>query len=410
MKKLMIYIAILSILAASQAQAVVEDSGNAPGDDYAAGDSWSSPASPSMPTYLPSPCNGYSGRLKVGISQSGPESERDKAYITQGSTLGFMVSVENEGDTEVEADLSINPMGCPFEWFDWATETLTIPAGGSRSLPLQITPDVNAAAGKYEFEVQATGSCRKPGKEASQFVVQVMDYASKTYVSGEGDFQISKNLKSMKSGIRSSKDVFFKGEVEDLVKNEYLVVGAKGRNPNFWEEDQVDDYRAKDSGDSLIGEESFKSSSVFGGVGARVTETYDVTNMSYKDQDFTLHQTGSLKKMAEFNTEDEFTGNYWIDAKQSIPGQQSLKEQEWYNGSFLINRTIVFRDQTKPSTAPCQEGDCPGISMPKKPAPCQKGDCHDVYIPRKLVPKRVVSPCQSISCHSFTDSLNGFGK
>ncbi|MDD1722559.1 MAG: hypothetical protein LUQ15_03620 [Methanothrix sp.] len=110
MKKLMIYIAILSILAASQAQAVVEDSGNAPGDDYAAGDSWSSPASPSMPTYLPSPCYGDSGRLKVGISQSGPESERDKAYITQGSTLGFMVSVENEGDTEVEADLSINPL------------------------------------------------------------------------------------------------------------------------------------------------------------------------------------------------------------------------------------------------------------------------------------------------------------
>jgi hypothetical protein len=408
MKKLMIYIAILSILAASQAQAVVEDSGNAPGDDYAAGDSWSSPASPSMPTYLPSPCYGDSGRLKVGISQSGPESERDKAYITQGSTLGFMVSVENEGDTEVEADLSINPRGCPFEWFNWATETLTIPAGGSRSLPLQITPDVNAAAGKYEFEVEATGSCRKPGKETSQFVVQAMDYASEIYVSGTGDVQISKNLKSMNSGIRSSKDVSFNGEVDQLEKNEYLVVGAKGRNPNFWEEDKVDNYTAVTS--NLIGTERFKSSAVFGGVGARVIEQYNVWEMESKDQDFTLHQTGSLKKTAEFQTKDEFNGTYIIDAKQSIPGQQNLKEFERYVGAFEIKRRIVFRDQTNPSTAPCQEGDCPGISMPKKPAPCQKGDCHDVYIPRKLAPKRVVSPCQSISCHSFTDSLNGFGK
>ena len=410
MKRQLIYIAIILILGAGQVQAAVEDSDASTMAGYSDDDTWSNPVSPSMPNYLPSPCYGDSGRLNVGISQSGPESERDKAYITQGSTLSFMVSVENEGDTEVEADLSINPRGCPFEWFSWATETLSIPAGGSRSLPLQITPDVNAAAGKYKFEVEATGNCRRAGHETTEFVVQAMDYASKTYVSGEGDFQISKNLKSMKSGIRSTKDVYFKGEVEDLVKNEYLVVGAKGRNPNFWEEDQVDDYRAREIGEALMGEESFKSSAVFGGVGARVTETYDVTNMTSKVQDFTLHQTGSLKKMAEFNTEDEFTGKYWIDAKQSIPGQQSLKEQEQYNGSFLINRTIIFRDPTKPSAAPCQEGDCPGISVPKKPSPCQKGDCSGVYIPKRLAPVHVVSPCQSISCHSFADRLNGFGK
>ena len=98
--------------------------------------------------------------------------------------------------------------------------------------------------------------------------------------------------------------------MDGIEKNEYLVVGAKGRNPNFWEEDQCDDYTAKKTGDSLMGEESFKSSAVFGGVGARVTETYDVTNMTYKVQDFTLHQTGSLKKMAEFKTEDEFYRKY----------------------------------------------------------------------------------------------------
>ena len=162
MKRQMVYIAIILILGAGQVQAAVEDSDGATMAGYSDDDTWSNPASPSMPNYLPSPCYGDSGRLNVGINQSGPESERDKAYITQGGTLSFMVSVENEGDTEVEADLSINPRRCTFEWFSWTTETLSIPAGGSRSLPLQITPDVNAAAGKYNFEVEATGNCRWP--------------------------------------------------------------------------------------------------------------------------------------------------------------------------------------------------------------------------------------------------------
>jgi len=410
MKRHMVYIAIILILGAGQVQAAVEDSDASPMAGYSDDDTWSKPASPSMPSYLPSPCYGDSGRLNVGISQSGPESERDKAYITQGSTLSFMVSVENEGDTEVEADLSINPRGCPFEWFSWATETLSIPAGGSRSLPLQVKPDVNAAAGKYEFEVEATGNCRRAGRETAEFVVQAMDYASEVYFSGTGSAEISKNLKSMNSGIKSDKYVLFEGEVDRLEKNEYLVVGAKGRNPNFREEDFVDEYNRTSDKSFLMGTESFKSSAVFGGVGAKVTETYNVEHMDYKIQNFTLHQTGSLKKTAEFQTRDDFNGTYIIDAKQSIPGQQNLKEFEKYEGKFEIKRRIVFRDQTKPSAAPCQEGDCPGISVPKKPSPCQKGDCSGVYIPKRLAPVHVVSPCQSISCHSFADRLNGFGK
>lgn len=408
MKRKLIYIVIILILGAGQVQAAVEDSDAATVAGHSDDDTWSNPASPSMPNYLPSPCYGDSGWLNVDISQSGPESERDKAYITQGSALSFMISVENEGDTEVEAALSVNPRGCPFEWFSWATETLTIPAGGSRSLPLEVKPDVNAAAGKYRFEVEATGNCRSAGRETTEFVVQAMDLASETYISGKGDVQITKNLKSMKSGIKSSKDVSFNGVVDDMVKNEYLVVGAKGRNPNFWEKDNVDNYTAVES--NLIGTESFKSSAVFGGVGARVTETYNVKEMSYKDQNFTLHQTGSLKKTAEFQTRDDFNGTYIIDAKQSIPGQQNLKEFERYEGEFEIARRIVFRDQTKPSSAPCQEGDCPGISVPKKKSPCQKGDCSGAYVPKRLTPVYVVSPCQSISCHSFADRLNGFGK
>ena len=79
----------------------------------------------------------------------------------------------------------------------------------------------------------------------------------------------------------------------------------------------------------------------------RVKESYDLQQMEFKSQDFTLHQTGSLKKSAEFKTADNFTGYYLIDAKQSIPGQKSLKELEEYFGSFEINRRILFRNDAK---------------------------------------------------------------
>ena len=83
-------------------------------------------------------------------------------------------------------------------------------------------------------------------------------------------------------------------------------------------------------------------------------ESYDVQQMEFKSQTFNLHQTGSLKKTAEFKTADNFTGFYLIDAKQTIPGQKSLKEHEEYLGSFEINRKILFRNE--PTFNPCFEG------------------------------------------------------
>jgi hypothetical protein len=198
----------------------------------------------------------------------------------------------------------------------------------------------------------------------------------------------------MNSGIKSSKNVLFSGSVDALVKNEYLVDKAVGKNANFQEQDAVDNYNAVSLGDALVGTESFKSSAIFGGVGAKVRESYDVSQMEFKSQDFTLHQTGSLKKTAEFKTADNFTGYYLIDAKQMVPGQKNLKEFEEYFGSFEINRRILFRDAAK-SRAPCQEGDClkaPGSTSHAPSSPS------------------FTSPCLSGSCNKFTNALNTFSK
>ena len=167
-----------------------------------------------------------------------------------------------------------------------------------------------------------------------------------------------------------------------------------GKNANFQEQDAVDNYNAVSLGDALVGTESFKSSAIFGGVGAKVRESYDLQQMEFKNQDFTLHQTGSLKKTAEFKTMDNFTGYYLIDAKQVIPGQKNLKEFEEYFGSFEINRRILFRNEPT-SESLCFEADCAKESSPDN---------------SYKAPGQFVSPCSSGSCNKFTNALNAFSK
>jgi len=392
MKRQLIWITIIFIMTAALAEATVEDSEMASGD--VSSSPWTGSTSPTLPTFLPSPCSGDSGSLTISIGLTGPESEPDKFYTTPGKPLDFMVTVSNDGRTEAEAEVYITPEGCPFDWFSWTTNTLTIPAGVSRSVALQILPDTNAVAGDYRFAVEASAKCRNSGKRSAKFKVQGFDYASETSVSGSGQFQINKDLRSMNSGIKSTKNVLFSGSVDALVKNEYLVDKALGKNANFQEQDAVDNYNAVTLGDALVGTESFKSSAIFGGVGAKVRESYDVQQMEFKNQDFTLHQTGSLKKTAEFKTMDNFTGYYLIDAKQVVPGQKNLKEFEEYFGSFEINRRILFRDPAK-SGAPCLEGDCMKAPVIKALTP---------------VSPSFASPCLSGSCNDFVNRLNSFGK
>jgi hypothetical protein len=392
--KIFLILLIFFILVTGQASGTVEDASLESGD--VSGSTWTNPSTPSLPTYLPSPCQGDSGTLSVTIGLTGPESEADKSYTMPGKSLDFIITVENDGTTEVHADVYVKPKDCNLEWFSWISTTMTIPAGVSRSQNLQVQPDINAIAGEYNFAVEASANCRIPGLKNAKFKVQALDYASETMVSGSGQFQINKDVRSMNSGIKSSKDVVFSGSVDALMKNEYLVDHAKGKNANFQEQDAVDNYNAVDPGDALIGTENFKSSVVFGGVGAKVLESYDVQQMEFKSQDFTLHQTGSLKKTAEFKTADNFTGTYLIDARQSIPGQRNLKEYEFYNGSFEINRRILFRDATKTKPA-CFEADCMETKIPITSIKSHYGPAF-------------VSPCLSSSCNSFVDRLNNFPK
>ena len=386
---------IILILIVYQASATVEDVGTGPNVGTSnvgtsdAGSTW--PGSIGPPTMsLPSvSCQGNQGWLEVEVTLTGPALE-DSAYTTPGKASDYTVSVRNKGSSDVDATISVDPETCNLEWFSWTTKTVKIPAGVSRSEPLQVEPDLSALAGDYSFTVEASGQCVNSGKcKDVQFTVQGFDYASETSISGSGQFRINKDVSSMDSGIKSNKDITFSGSVDALVKNEYLVDKAKGRNSNFEEQDAVDNYNALKPGDALFGTEAFKSSAVFGGVGARVQESYNVQQMEFKKQDFNLYQTGSLKKMAEFKTADNFTGFYLLDAKQVLPGQKNLKEHEEYMGSFEINRRILFQDNRPTFGSPCFGGLCDNFKA--QPAP-------------------VSNPCSSGSCNDFMKRLDAFSK
>jgi hypothetical protein len=379
---------IILIMIISQASATVVDTEAISSSET--GSVWQGSTGQPATSMLPvSSCSAAQGSLIVSVALTGPTSEADSHYTTPGKVMDYVVSVKNDGPSDVDAEISLNPEKCKIDWFSWTTKSMKIPAGVSRSESLSVQPDISAISGDYCFLVEASAKCIRPGSASESFKIQDFDYASETAISGTGQFQINKDVRSMDSGIKSNKDITFSGSVDALVKNEYLVDRAKGRNPNFEEQDAVDNYNALRPGDALFGTEDFKSSAVFGGVGAKVLESYNIQQMEFKNQDFNLHQTGSLKKMAEFKTADNFTGFYLLDAKQVLPGQKSLKEHEEYLGSFEINRRILFRDNRPSFSNPCFGDSCDKSN--KQPA--------------------VVSdPCFSSSCDNFMKRLDAFSK
>ena len=108
---------LILILMAIPAGATVEDPRG--GSITTTDSTWSVQSEPSLPTFLPSPCTDPLPRLIVGVDLVGPKADSGKKYVTQGKTLEFLVSIKNEGSSEVKASLGISSQSCPMEWFSW---------------------------------------------------------------------------------------------------------------------------------------------------------------------------------------------------------------------------------------------------------------------------------------------------
>jgi len=351
-------IVIMVLLSAASAEVEQAATGCGAGGCQPAGTGPGPMLSASIPSYIPVPT--APGKLEVEVKLVGPSDsfERGDYYTSPGKIIDYSITVKNLGYKNQSVTLTVMPETCLAGWFSWTKTTVTIPARGAAAELLQVSPELNAMAGDYSFSVIATAPETESACDTTTFRVQNYDYASETLVSGTGQFQLSKDVRSMDSAVKSNKAVYFSGSVDALIKNEYLVDRARGRNPNFEEQDAVDNYVALSPTDALAGSESFRSSIAFGGIGARVQETYDLKAMEYKSQSFNLHQTGSLSRMAEFKTADNFSGYFSIDARQVKPGQRSMKEFEEFSGDFELQRRILFRDNPTFPSGNCFGGAC----------------------------------------------------
>lgn len=342
------YLMILLILAAQTAFATVEETRGGPESAWDVESPATDSVWPTVPVIM--------GELYVSVDLSGPKTGSDLDYITPGKTLEYLVTVENRGCSEVEAKLAINPKSCRSGWFGWTEKVLVVPAGGVGTEPLSVTPAITASPGDYDFQVVATAPNFKSGSDEEEFKVQGYDYVSETTISGVGQFQLNKDVRSMNTGVKANKDIYFSGSVDALMKNEYLVEKPMGQTPTFQECDAVENYMALKSGDTLMGTETARSSLVFGGVGAKVQESYNLQEMEYEIQEIDFHHEG-LDRRAVFQTADNFTGYLAIDAKQTIPGQRGTSEREEFLGSFEIQRRLIFKDSSMP-TFSCFDGSC----------------------------------------------------
>jgi len=182
--------------------------------------------------------------------------------------------------------------------------------------------------------------------------VQDHDYVSETMIAGTGkNVTINRDFKNMAVAVKVKKRIKFSGEVECLTENEYLIVNARGNNANYEQESMIVGYKATGPGDSLIGDERFKSCAVMGGTGVKFHERYEIPydptkngSMEMRCTNLNHHITGDMARKTELCTYNNFTnGRYLLESGQSVPCTRRSSNREEYIGDLTVARHIIYR-------------------------------------------------------------------
>ena len=235
----------------------------------------------------------------------------------------------------------------PPSWFDWLTKTVTWP-DTAKCWPLNVKVPLTLgkdAGGTYDIIVTAVDSFGQIANANATLKVQDHDYVTETMLSGSGKAVINEDFKNMAIATNVKKVIDFRGEVDCLTKNEYLIVKAEGNNANFEQESVVSEYKATTSGDRLIGDAQFKSCAVMGGTGVSLRERYEIYDtMESRCENLNHHVAGDQRWKTELCTYNDFTlGHYQLDSRQSIPCSKSIRDYDEYIGNLTVARHLIYR-------------------------------------------------------------------
>ncbi len=118
--------------------------------------------------------------------------------------------------------------------------------------------------------------------------------------------------------VKVKKHIEFRGEVECLTENEYLIENVMGNNANYEQESVISEYKATKPGDN--------------------------GSMEVRCVNLNHHVTGDQRGKTELCTYNNFTNGYYLlESGQSVPCTKSISNREEYIGDLTIARHIIFR-------------------------------------------------------------------
>jgi hypothetical protein len=175
-------------------------------------------------------------------------------------------------------------------------------------------------------------------------------YSGESSVEGAGKFSIKKKFKISAIAIEFREWIRgytgpkggFAMEAKEILNGDVDITDPN--DPDFFQTKTIDF-----SGEWIRGSSVYGSPSFYGGIGARVTEDYNVQELR-KQETTTIKTTSAVnqKQALTYNTMNEFEGEWGTTVEWKKPWEKDVKHTEKYEGTFAVARNLIFEETVVP--------------------------------------------------------------
>ncbi len=191
-----------------------------------------------------------------------------------------------------------------------------------------------AEGGPYMLHWSTVAAPAQDKSSSSAASGEAMLFIESTTVKGHGEVSIKDNIQG--STMRFNEKMKGTGDIN----LESLRTIDGGAEDSFTEK--------KDlvwSGGQLKGHQTVESPSFHGGLGAAVTERFNLSHVD-KSQTYSVSSANFANNTLAFNTDQAFDGTWNIQTRYAKFGKKMKADQE-YTGSFQTQKNIKFQDAGK---------------------------------------------------------------